>query len=49
MTEREKLEQEAAEAMKAAGRIPETAILAVLPDETLRAVVDYFTGPRFVG
>ena len=49
MTDREALEREAAEAMEAAGRIPEPAVLAVLPDETLRAVVDHFTGPRFVG
>jgi hypothetical protein len=46
--DRVRLIQEAAEAMRAAGRIPELAVLMALPDEHLRAIVDYHTGPKRV-
>ena len=46
--DRVKLIQEAAEAMKASDRIPELAVLMALPDEHLRAIVDYHTGPKHV-
>lgn len=39
--ERVKLIQEASDAMTAAGRIPELAVLMALPDELLQQVIDY--------
>jgi hypothetical protein len=43
-----RLIQEATEAMVAAGRIPELAVLMALPDEHLRAIVEYHTMPKHV-
>jgi hypothetical protein len=48
MSDRDKLVQEALDAMTAAGRLPEPLVLGALPDEVLRAIIARFTGPQFV-
>lgn len=45
---REKLVQDAADAMRRNGRIPELAYLNALPDELLRAIISHHTGPFIV-
>jgi len=44
-SERERLIQEAAEAMRGNGRIPELHVLRSLPDEMLEAIIGYHAGP----
>jgi hypothetical protein len=46
--EREALEREALDAMRAADRLPEPAVIRHLPDEVLQAIIARYTGPLLV-
>ena len=48
MTQPPTLAEQAAEAMRANGRIPETRVLEVLPDVVLREIIAFNTEPRYV-